>query len=91
MMSATVLSRETAEAALLGGAVLGGGGGGSLQKGRINAEAALSLGEVRLLDVGDVEPDATLVTGHLHGLVAVAVLGTVALSWPYWRSSQSFS
>ena len=41
MMSATVLSRETAEAALLGGAVLGGGGGGSLQKGRINAEAAL--------------------------------------------------
>ena len=70
MMSATVLSRETAEAALLGGAVLGGGGGGSLRRGRINAEAALSLGEVRLLDVGDVQPDATLVTGSAVGAPA---------------------
>ena len=89
MMSATVLSRETAEAALLGGAVLGGGGGGSLQRGRINAEAALSLGEVRLLDVGDVEPDATLVTGSAVG--APASKEAQALPKDYVRAMELLS
>ena len=69
-MAATILSRQMAEAALLGGAVLGGGGGGSLTKGRANVETALSFGEVRLLDADDVDPDAVLVTASAVGAPA---------------------
>jgi len=44
------ITKETGEAAILGGAVLGGGGGGSMDKGRMNVLGALEAGEVTLVD-----------------------------------------
>lgn len=84
MKPVTTLTREVAEAALLGGAVLGGGGGGSLSKGRLNAERALSLGEVRLLDADEVDPDTILVTGSAVG--APAAKEAQALPQDYVRA-----
>jgi len=69
-MSEMMITREVAEAALLGGAVLGGGGGGSMAKGRLNVEEALSAGPLRLVDIDDVPPDAVLVTGSAVGAPA---------------------
>ena len=72
------------EAALLGGAVLGGGGGGSMEKGRANGKEALSLGTLRLVDIDDVPPNATLVTGSAVG--APAATEAQALPKDYVRA-----
>jgi DUF917 family protein len=69
-MSETIMTEELMEAAILGGAVLGGGGGGSMNKGRTNGKEALSLGTLRLVDIDDVSPNATLVTGSAVGAPA---------------------
>jgi DUF917 family protein len=64
------ITKETGEAAILGGAVLGGGGGGSMDKGRMNVLGALEAGEVTLVDIDDVSPDTVLVTGSAVGAPA---------------------
>jgi DUF917 family protein len=69
-MSETIMTEELLEAAILGGAVLGGGGGGAMRKGRANGKEALSLGTLRLVDIDDVAPGATLVTGSAVGAPA---------------------
>lgn len=53
-----VLTPADASAAVTGGAILGGGGGGHISKGAELAEAALRTGEVRMLTVGELPPDA---------------------------------
>ena len=69
-MSELIITKESAENAILGGAVLGGGGGGSIAKGRHNILEALSLGTVRLVDVDDVAPETILITGSAVGAPA---------------------
>ncbi|MDR2174337.1 MAG: DUF917 family protein [Synergistaceae bacterium] len=69
-MSETIMTEELMEAAILGGAVLGGGGGGSMKKGRLNGKEALSLGTLRLVDIDDVPPNATLITASAVGAPA---------------------
>jgi DUF917 family protein len=64
------ITMEMGEAALLGGALLGGGGGGSMDKGRLNLQGALEAGEIVLVDIDDIPPDAILVTGSAVGAPA---------------------
>ena len=89
-MSETIVTEDLLEAAILGGAVLGGGGGGSMKKGRVNGKEALSLGStLRLVDIDDVDPDATLVTGSAVG--APAALEAQALPKDYVRTVELLS
>lgn len=69
-MSEMILTHALAEAAILGGAVLGGGGGGSMGKGRRNAEEALSIGKVKLIDIDDLSAESVLITSSAVGAPA---------------------
>lgn len=69
-MSELIITRELAEAAVLGGAVLGGGGGGSMEKGLRNVSEALASGILRLVDIDDVDPETVLITGSAVGAPA---------------------
>ena len=71
-MAKRTITKETGEAAILGGAVLGGGGGGSMEKGRLNLRGALEAGEVVLIDIDDIPPDTVLITGSAVGAPAAA-------------------
>jgi DUF917 family protein len=83
------ITEESLEAAILGGAVLGGGGGGSMRKGRANGREALSSGRLRLVDIDDVPPDATLITGSAVG--APAATEAQALPKDYVRAVELLS
>ena len=69
-MSEMIITEAIAEAAILGGAVLGGGGGGGMSNGRKNYREALSLGDVRLVDVDDIPADTLLITASAVGAPA---------------------
>ena len=60
-MSGIKLTREMAEAAVLGGCVLGGGGGGSIDEGRKTASLAVELADLELLDGEELEEDDVVV------------------------------
>lgn len=76
-MAEIILTKPLAEAALLGGAILGGGGGGSMEKGHRNVREALSIGDVKLLDIDDIPSDATLITSSAVGAPAAREARTV--------------
>lgn len=83
-MSELIITRELAEAAVLGGAVLGGGGGGSMEKGLKNVTEALAAGVLRLVDIDDVDPETILITGSAVG--APAAKAAQALPKDYVRA-----
>ena len=60
-MAKQILTKEDAQAAVLGGCVLGGGGGGSRQDGLKMALQAVSTGTLTLVDGEDLPEDALLV------------------------------
>lgn len=55
------------ENAILGGTILGGGGGGSPEKGREFAGIAVQYGDLRLVDIEDVDDDLILLSASLVG------------------------
>ena len=69
MLAELILNQELVEAAVIGGAVLGGGGGGSMAWGRTGT-MAVRMGNVRLVDIDDVDDDALLVTVSAVGAPA---------------------
>ncbi|MDK2871493.1 MAG: uncharacterized protein PWQ16_845 [bacterium] len=64
------VNEDIAEAAVLGGAFLGGGGGGDFKLGLSHARLALSLGEIRLIDIDSLPEDGYLVTASMVGAPA---------------------
>lgn len=83
-MAELFIDTQMVEAAVLGGAVLGGGGGGSMERGRELGELALSMGDLRLIEIDDVAPDALLVTASAVG--APAALEAVVKPVAYVRA-----
>lgn len=83
-MSELIITRELAEAAVLGGALLGGGGGGSMEKGLKNVAEALAAGALRLVDIDDIDPETILITGSAVG--APAAKAAQALPRDYVRA-----
>lgn len=61
------LDRQQMEYAILGGTILGGGGGGSPVKGAEFASIAVDYTDLRLVEIGDVDPHALLLTASLVG------------------------
>jgi DUF917 family protein len=57
-----VVDREAVRAAAYGGALLGGGGGGSISEGLQLGQLALEVGRPRLVDLGELDDEAILVT-----------------------------
>lgn len=64
------ITRELAEAAVLGGAFLGGGGGGDLHWGLQHADMALQIGELFLVDVDSIPQESSVLTASLVGAPA---------------------
>jgi DUF917 family protein len=66
------LNEHHAEAAVLGGAVLGGGGGGSIQDGMERAKMAVSLGNLFVVSLDELNENDTVVTASVVGAPAAA-------------------
>ena len=69
-MAQLLIDEEIAGYAVLGGAILGGGGGGSMDGGLKMAKEAQRLGEIRLIDIDDIDPEAVLTTCSAVGAPA---------------------
>lgn len=69
-MTHTTVDRDFLDWLVLGGAVLGGGGGGSLTDGRHLADAALDLGQPRLVALDALADDDLIVTVSAVGAPA---------------------
>ncbi len=69
------------EALAVGGAVLGGGGGGEAEGGRQRMELALKMGPVDVLDIGQLDPEAWLLT--------VSGVGAIGVKRTFWAGAYS--
>lgn len=62
-----VLDLQTAEDAVYGGQFFGGGGGGHLENGIQAARQAIAQGPVKVLELGELSSESTVVTASLVG------------------------
>lgn len=83
-MAKRTLDHGLLEAAVVGGSFYGGGGGGSPLTGREMGNLALSLGDPQIIGIGEVPPDAVLVTVSAVG--APAACGRHAKAFHYIRA-----
>lgn len=69
-MTEMIITEAIGRDAILGGAILGGGGGGSMAGGMEKIKEANRLGEIRLIDIDDVDSEAILLTCSAVGAPA---------------------
>lgn len=69
-MAEIIITEAIGRDAILGGAILGGGGGGSMAGGLEKIKEANRLGDIRLIDIDDVDPETILLTCSAVGAPA---------------------
>lgn len=69
-MAEIIITEAIGRDAILGGAILGGGGGGSMSGGMEKIKEANRLGDIRLIDIDDVDSEAILLTCSAVGAPA---------------------
>lgn len=69
-MAEIIITEAIGRDAILGGAILGGGGGGSMAGGMEKIKEANRLGEIRLIDIDDIDAETILLTCSAVGAPA---------------------